>query len=295
MGAIVLAMINDLTSHGVRILVMLAVSAVLYVVVGRAVPKALAVAMSGARGRELSQEEAQRLETLSRVLVQGAGATIVVMAVLMVLAELEVNIAPVLAGAGLVGLAIAFGAQTLVKDVISGLFILIEDQYSKGDVVAIGGATGLVEDFNFRRTTLRDLDGTVHYVPNGEVRVASNLSKEFARVNLNVSIAYHENIDRAIQVIDRVGQELAADQRFSADIIEAPAVLRIDDLADSGVTIKVLGVTERLRQWDIAGELRRRIKLAFDEESIEIPFPHVAVVQRNELATTAVRGGDRRG
>lgn len=285
-------MVDELASHGTRILAILAVFLAVYIAVGRTVPKALAVAMGGARGRDLSEEEGKRLETLSRVLVHAAGVTGLVMTALMVLAEVRVNIAPVLAGAGLVGLAIAFGAQSLVKDVISGFFILIEDQYSKGDVVAVGGATGLVGDFNFRRTILRDLDGTVHYVPNGEIRVASNLSKDFARVNLNISIAYHEDIDRAVQVINRVGQELAVDERFSADVIEAPAVLRIDDLADSGVVIKVLGVTERLRQWDISGELRRRIKLAFNEDSIEIPFPHVAIVPRGDL-TTATAGNGR--
>jgi small-conductance mechanosensitive channel len=139
----------------------------------------------------------------------------------------------------------------------------------------------LVEDFNLRRTVLRDLDGTVHYVPNGEVRVTSNLSKEFARVNLNVSVAYHVDIDRAIEVINQVGQQLASDPQFSSDIVEAPKVLRLEELGESGVAIKVLGVTRCLRQWDVAGELRRHIKKAFDQEGIEIPFPHMVVISRD--------------
>lgn len=279
-----LSITDDLTDHGSRIAAITVVALIVYLVIGRIIPRALLVSMSTARRRDLEPEEKQRLDTLSSVLVHTAGAAVFIMAVLMVLSELSVNIAPVLAGAGIVGLAIAFGAQNLVKDVISGLFIIVEDQYSKGDVVRIAGQSGMVEDFNFRRTILRDLDGTVHYVPNGEIRIASNLSKEFARVNLNVSIAYHEDIDRAIAVINRVGQELAADETFGPDIIEAPAVLRVHSLADSGIEIKVLGVTQRLRQWDVTGELRKRIKNAFDSESIEIPFPHVAVVPRKDLA-----------
>lgn len=290
MPEVLLSLTGDLTRHGTRIAAIVAVAGVLYLLTGRAIPRGLRMAMSSARQRELSDEETQRVETLSRVLVHAAGAAILVMALLMALSELRINIAPVLAGAGIAGLAIAFGAQGLVKDVFAGIFILIEDQYSKGDVISIAGVAGLVEDFNLRRTILRDLDGIVHYVPNGEIRVTSNLSKEFARVNLNVSVAYGEDIDAAIEVINRVGQELAADPRFSEDVLEAPQVLRVDELGESGIAIKVLGVTARLRQWDIAGELRRRIKRAFDEEGIEIPFPHVVVVQKDGAGGGAAAG-----
>jgi small-conductance mechanosensitive channel len=272
---------DALIDHGSRIAGIILGAAILYYLTRRLLPKTLALAMASARQRDLSDEERQRAVTLGRVLVQSAGAVILTMAAFMVFSELGVNIAPVIAGAGIAGLAIGFGAQSLVKDVIAGLFVLVEDQYTKGDVISVGGVSGLVEDFNLRRTVLRDLDGTVHYVPNGEVRVASNLSKEFARVNLNVSVAYHVDIDRAIEVINQVGQQLASDPQFSGDIMEAPKVLRVDELGESGIAIKVLGMTQRLRQWDVTGELRKRIKKAFDQEGIEIPFPHMVVISRD--------------
>src|SRR4030043_525458 len=159
----------------------------------------------------------------------------------MLLSEVGIYIAPVLAGVGIIGLAIGFGAQSLVKDIISGLFILIENQYRKGDVVKIADVSGLVEDINLRRTVLRDLDGIVHVVPNGEIRVASNLTKEWSRVNLNISVAYGEDLDRVITVINRVGQELTNDPQWAPLIIKAPQVLRVDKLGDSGIEIKILG------------------------------------------------------
>lgn len=272
----------DFVEHGSRIAGILLGAAVLYLLARHALPRALKTAVATARKGEPSEGDLQRAETLSRVLVHTAGVLVLAMAVFMILPELGVNIAPVLAGAGIAGIAIGFGAQSVVKDVIAGLFVLVEDQYTKGDVVCIGGVCGMVEDFNLRRTVLRDLDGAVHYVPNGEVRVASNLTKEFARVNLDVSVAYDVDIDRAVDVINRVGQELAADQQYSTDILEAPQVLRVNELGESGVTIKVLGMTRRMRHWDVTGELRRRIKKAFDQEGIEIPFPHRVVITKNQ-------------
>jgi len=287
-AAVNLSTVTDgLVDHGSRVAGIALGAALLYLLTRRLLPRVLEGAIASGRRRELEPEEAQRADTLSRVLVHAAGAVIVTMAAFMVLSELDINIAPLLAGAGIAGLAIGFGAQSLVRDVIAGLFVLVEDQYTKGDVVCVGGVCGLVEDFNLRRTVLRDLDGTVHYVPNGEVRVASNLSKEFARVNINVSVAYHVDIDRAIEVINRVGQQLASDPQFAPDVVEPPQVLRVEDLGESGVAIKVLGVTERLRQWDVAGELRKRIKKAFDEEGIEIPFPHMVVIPRDESQLSA--------
>ena len=198
-------------------------------------------------------------------------------AAFMVLSELEIEIAPILAGVGVAGLAIGFGAQSLVKDLLAGLFIIMENQYRVGDVVKIADVAGLVEDINLRRTVLRDLDGIVHVVPNGEIRVASNFTKEWSRVNLNVSVAYGEDLDRVIPVINRVGKELAEDPEWAPLILKPPQVLRVDNLGESGVDIKILGDTKPIRQWDVMGELRKRLKKAFDEEGIEIPWPHTKV------------------
>src|SRR4030043_1754813 len=155
----------------------------------------------------------------------------------MLLSEVGINIAPVLAGVGIIGLAIGFGAQSLVKDIISGLFILIENQYRKGDVVKIADVSGLVEDINLRRTVLRDLDGIVHVVPNGEIRVASNLTKEWSRVNMNVSVSYGEDLDRVIAVINRGGRELAEDPEWAPSILTPPRALGGDNLGGSGSEI----------------------------------------------------------
>jgi small conductance mechanosensitive channel len=195
----------------------------------------------------------------------------------MLLSELGINIAPILAGVGIVGIAIGFGAQSLVKDIIAGLFILIENQYRKGDVVKIADVSGLVEDISLRRTVLRDMDGVVHVVPNGEIRVASNLTKEWSRVNMNISVAYNTDLSHAIAVISRVGEELAKDPQWAPFILTPPKALRIDNLGDSGIEIKILGDTKPIKQWDVMGELRLRLKKAFDEEGIEIPWPHTKV------------------
>jgi small conductance mechanosensitive channel len=167
-----------------------------------------------------------------------------------------------------------------VKDILAGLFILMENQYGKGDVVNLAGIGGLVEDVNLRRTLLRDLDGTVHSIPNGEVRVASNLTRDWSRVNINVSVAYGSDIDRVFAVINRVGEELAADANFGPLIVEAPKALRVDAFEDSGVAVKILGVTKPIKQWDVMGELRKRLHRAFEEEGIEIPYPHRVLVNR---------------
>lgn len=135
----------------------------------------------------------------------------------------------------------------------------------------------MVEDINLRTTVLRDLDGIVHYVPNGEIKKSSNLSKDFARVNLNVGIAYNSDLEKVISVVNRVGKELAEDPQFKSSIIKPPQFLRVDEFADSSINIKILGETKPLKQWEVAGELRKRIKIAFDKEGIEIPFPQRVV------------------
>jgi small conductance mechanosensitive channel len=181
-----------------------------------------------------------------------------------------VNIGALLAGVGIAGIAIGFGAQTLVRDTLNGLFILIENQFGIGDVVTVAGVTGRVEEVNLRRTVLRDLDGVVHSVPNSEIRVASNYTRDWSGVNMNVTVAYDADLDKVTEVIDAVGRELAADKAYKSLIKEAPHVERVDAFKDSGVSLKVLGVTKPARQWEVMGELRRRLKKAFDSEHIEM-------------------------
>jgi len=195
----------------------------------------------------------------------------------MILSELDIPIGPILAGFGIAGIAVGFGAQYLIRDLIAGVFILLENQYRVGDVARIADIAGLVEEVNLRKTVLRDLDGIVHHVPNGEIKVASNFTRKFSRVNLNISVAYDTDLDHAISVINRVGQELAADENWGKLIKSAPQALRVDNLGDSGIDIKILGDVKPIQQWAVMGELRLRLKKAFDAEGIEIPWPHTKV------------------
>jgi len=263
--------------HGWRIVLIVILFMTAIIAIGELVPRLVARSIARRSG-ESEEEVGKRGYTLSRVLTNSGQALIILIATFTILSELDINIAPILAGAGVAGIAIGFGAQNIIRDILAGVFILMENQYHRvGDVVRIADVAGLVEDINLRRTVLRDLDGIVHVVPNGEIRVASNFTKDWSRVNLNVSVAYGEDLDRVISVINRVGKELAEDIKWAPLILTPPQVLRVDNLGDSGIEIKILGETKPIRQWDVMGELRRRLKKAFDEEGIEIPWPHTKV------------------
>ncbi len=249
-----------------------------------AIPKVIREAVTRSRGDQTDEEVNKRADTLSGVLVASLQAVIIAVVVFMMLSEIGLNISPIIAGVGVVGIAIGFGAQSLVKDLIAGLFIILENQYRKGDVVKIADTSGLVEEINLRRTLLRDMDGVVHSVPNGEIRVASNYTKEWSRVNMNISVSYDTDLKHAIEVINRVGKELAEDPDWMGAILTPPRALRVDNLGDSGIDIKILGETKPMRQWDVMGELRLRLKKAFDVEGIDIPYPHTKVYFGNAPA-----------
>jgi small-conductance mechanosensitive channel len=277
--------IDWLLTHGLRILLILALAVLADLILRVVVPHVIRPTVAREMKGKAEEEIEQRSRTLVAVLRGSGRFVLVIWALFTILPELGVNVTPILASVGIAGIAVGFGAQSLVKDVISGLFILIENQYSKGDVVTVAGISGLVEEVGLRRTVLRDLDGVVHHVPNSAISVASNLTQEWSRVNLNVSVAYGEDLDKVFEVINRVGRELAADPEFGPLILKAPQVLRVDAFEDSGIAIKILGDTAPIRQWDVMGELRRRLKKAFDEEGIEIPFPHRVLVTQGAKAT----------
>jgi small conductance mechanosensitive channel len=222
-------------------------------------------------------ERAKRTETLSGLIEKTVRAIVLIAAALMTLQALGINIGPLLAGAGVVGLAIGFGAQSLVKDVISGFFILLENHMNVGDVVEIAGETGLVESINMRVTTLRDISGNVHVIPNGEIAVVTNMSKEYSRAVLEFGVAYKENVDEVMQVMKDVADELAKDPGFSYRILEPMEMLGLDSFGDSSINIKARITTKPREQWNVAREYRRRLKNTFDEKGIEIPFPHVTL------------------
>ncbi len=221
----------------------------------------------------------QRENTLIRIFTVSLGILVWLLAILMILQKVGIAIGPLLAAAGIAGLAFGFGGQYLIRDLIAGLFIILENQYRLGDVVCFDGTCGLVEDISMRMTTLRDLDGTVHHVPHGEIKKVSNLSKHFARVNLNIGISYTSNLEHVLSVVNAVGKELAEDSEWKEHVLKPPQFLRVDDFGDSAIIIKILGETKPIKQWDVTGELRKRLKIAFDKEGIEIPFPQRVIHQ----------------
>lgn len=224
-------------------------------------------------------EELKREKTVAHIISRILKIVVWPLTIMSIIAQLGVEIGPLLAGAGIIGLALGFGAQTLVKDMIAGLFIIIENQYGVGDVVELDGVNGLVQDITLRKTTLRDLDGIVHHIPNGTITVASNYSSEFSGINLNVSVAYDSNLEKVIEVVNTVGSALADDEAWKNRIYEAPVFLRVDNFAPSSIDIKIVGKVAPLAQWEVTGELRKRLKIAFDKAHIEIPFPQTVIHQ----------------
>lgn len=227
-----------------------------------------------------ARELERRVATIERLTVRVGGTLLTIIAMLMILRLFGLDIGPAVAGLGVVGIAVGLGAQTLVKDWLAGIFIVLENQFSAGDVVSIAGVDGTVEDFSLRRTTLRDLDGTVHSVPNGQIAVASNHTRVWARVNLDIAVAYDADTERATAIIDEVGAGLAEDPAWRDRLIEPPTVVRINALGEAGLTLKVLGQVQAAEQWAVAGELRKRILAAFSREGIEMPYPRRVMVTR---------------
>jgi small conductance mechanosensitive channel len=242
--------------------------------------------------QELSAVEVKkRMDTLDSLAANVVRAFILLIAGVMILGELKLDIGPAVAGLGIVGIAVGFGAQSLVKDYFNGALILIENQFSRGDVVTLAGASGVVEDFSLRRTTLRDIDGVVHTVPNGEIRVASNRTRVWARINLDVTIAYGTDIEKATRVVDDVGRAIAADPDWRRRVMEPPHVDRVAALGEYGITLKVLGMVRAPEQWAAGGELRKRLLAAFETHGIEIPRPQRVVLARDPAIDPFQPGG----
>ena len=233
--------------------------------------------------RETKEQLAERSQTLSHIIVQVLTVLLWVFVLVMILSQLGVDIAPLIAGIGVAGLALGFAAQNIVRDYLHGFFIIMEDWYREGEVAVIQGTGGLVEKITLRRTILRDLNGTIHIFPNSRVEQASNMTRDWSRINLNISVAYKENLSRVFSVINEVCQVFKDDPVWGKDMLTVPHVERVDNLGDSGIEIKVLGDTKPIRQWALTGELRKRVKDRFDQEGIEIPWPHTKLYFGNEL------------
>jgi len=264
-------MIDWLLRHGVIVVLIVLGAWIALAVIGFAIRK---FEQRLKQDGDVPSEREKRAKTLSGIIHASVTVFIYGAAGMMLLNECGVSIGPLLAGAGIASIAIGFGAQTLVKDVISGFFILMENQIRVGDVVNIAGTGGLVESVNLRTTRLRDLEGRVHIVPNGLIEVATNCTKDWSRALLEIGVAYKEDVDRVIQVLQHVGNALVKDPAFSSLILEPLTILGVDSFGDSSVNIRMYFKTVPIKQWDVAREFRKRVKKAFDEQGIEIPFPH---------------------
>jgi small-conductance mechanosensitive channel len=261
-----------LITSGLRILLVLAITFIIIKIIGLSLDYAF-VRLE----RRQDGEMKKRTDTLKAVVRNVINMALMAVAVIMILDNLGVKIGPILTAAGVLGVAVGFGAQQLVRDVINGFFILLDDQIRVGDVVDIAGKSGLVETVNLRMTTLRDAGGNVHFIRNGEITVVTNMTKDFSRYVFDIGVAYRENVDEVIRVIRLVDEDMRRDPAFQQDILEPIEVLGLDKFADSAVIIKARTKTRPLRQWVVGREFNRRLKMKFDEMGIEIPFPHMTL------------------
>jgi small conductance mechanosensitive channel len=230
-------------------------------------------------------ERERRARTVGRILRQASAVVVWSVTAMLVLGELGIDMKPILAGAGILGLAVGFGAQTLVKDVITGFFILLENQISVGDTVTAAGCSGVVEAVNLRTTVLRDVDGTTHIIPNGAITVVANATRDWSRALLDVGVAYKEDTDRCESVLREVGSGLEGDPVYGKKLLGPFEYHGVIKLGESSVVLRMVARTQPQEGATVVRELRRRVKSAFDQAGIEIPFPHVKVVLDREGAT----------
>ncbi len=265
---------RDIIFSGMRIMLILVVIWMLLIAV-RGLLRRLerSLVHQGQEAGEVHSEAAKRAETLVRLLRQGVVIVVWLMGVLLVLRELGIDIGPILASAGIVGLAVGFGAQNLVRDVIAGFFMILENQVRVGDVAVINGTGGLVERVNFRTIVLRDVAGVVHVFPNGSITTLANMTREWSAFVFDIRVAYKEDVDRVVALLKEVGKELRADPHFGQLMQDDVEVFGLDKLDDSAVIIKGRLKTHPSKQWDVGREFLRRVKIAFDGEGIEAPWP----------------------
>lgn len=268
-----------LLGNGAKIVLIILIAIVAQVVLSKLLSSVLRRWMvTKVTGRTRSGRS-KRIETMNQVISQTLGIVIFTFTALTILAEIGINVTPFLTGAGILGIAIGFGAQDMVKNIFHGLFILVEDQFAEGDVITVNNISGTVEDFDLRRTVVRDLSGTQHHIPNGEITTASNHTKQWARINWNVGVSYDSDLEKVRRVIAETGEKLFV--IHSQEVLEAPKMEGVEELGDSAVIVKILGKVEAGQQWAMARAFREMLKIAFDKAKIEIPYPHqVEVIKR---------------
>ncbi len=272
-NALLTAVKDWLLSSGIKIvLILIALFVVLKIV------KSFSKRSSKLFLKKRDDDEAKkRAETLSSVIRNTLSITLVILAVMIILGQVGIEIGPLLAAAGIAGLAIGFAGQSLVKDIINGFFILLEDQVRVGDIVEVGGKSGIVENINLKLTRVRDLEGNVHFIPNSVIDIVSNKTKEYSCYLLDIGVAYREDADEVIEVIKQIDEEMRSDSDWKDKILQPIEIFGLDRFDDSAVVVRARTRTLPGKQWGVGREFKRRIKKRFDELDIEIPFPHTTL------------------
>jgi small-conductance mechanosensitive channel len=280
--------LSTIVTGAVKVLIIVAVTWIFLWLVKKAVRKLINARIPHIR-EESEEQLSSRSETLASVVNRVISFIAWFIAFMMILTVFGINVAPIIAAIGLAGLAVGFAAQNIIRDYFHGFFIIMEDWFRVGEVATCSGQTGVVESMGLRLTVLRDLNGTMHVIPNSKIDQTSNMAREWARINLDISIGYNENLDRVFQVVNDVCTKFKEDSEWSEHMLTTPEVVRVNNLGDSGIEIKVMGDTKPMQQWALMGELRKRIKERFDEEGIEIPWPHTKVYFGNTLERKEVK------
>ena len=278
-----------LVTSGVRILIIIAGAYVLMRIVNGAIGRFETIVSGRGAGYASAVDTEKRVRTLTALLRSIVFVLVLGVAVVMVLKELGMDIAPIIAGAGILGLAVSFGAQNLVRDIISGFFIIFEDQVRVGDAAVINGKSGTVEEIKFRTIAIRDLDGTLHIFPNGSITQLSNQSRDWSRYIVDVRVAYGENLDYVIEMLREIGKGLSSDKNFASLILEPMEVLGVDSFGPSEVVIRCLLKTLPQKQWGAGRELRKRIVSVLIDKGIEIPYQNVSVFPGRRGGSFGVR------
>ncbi|MFC1651803.1 mechanosensitive ion channel family protein [Patescibacteria group bacterium] len=270
-----------LSNNGVRVLITLIVAFLIDLLSRLIIGNIIAGVITRSNVGDLGVlERKQRAKTVRNVFEKSITVIVIVVVIIVILNELGIKVSSLLVGAGVIGIVVGLGAQSIIKDFLNGFFILVENQYDIGDVVEINKLTGTVTEFNFRRTVIRSLDGIEHTIPNGKIGMVSNRTKHWSKAMLDVPVDYDSDVDKVMKIIDQVGEELAKDKDYKDSIINPLHVLGLDDFSESGLIFKVLGKTKAQKQWRVKREFRRRLKKEFDKEGIEIPYPHRVIIRK---------------
>ena len=281
--AAILSTMNEFSIHVVQLITIIIAAALLQQFGKQVITQIIRHTIRSSK-YETKDEEIKREDTLISITYTALKAIIWISVGLTFLSIFGINVGPLLAGAGIAGVALGFGAQSIVKDFLAGIFILAENQYRVGDVIEVNqDVSGTVEKVSLRMTVLRDLEGRVHYVPNGTIQIATNLTMEYANVELDVSVSYDSDIDLVEKTINKVGQHLYADPEWKGIALEAPYMLRVDRFETSAIVVKIVCKTAPIKQWTVKSEILRQLKKAFDKEGIEIPHPQMVVHQAKDL------------